>query len=79
MACRINHSKIVKKECQHRKNEEEIWINAHSLIKYTEIPTSNYKVGGTSVKLPLISWLFTITFNFGYVHIINSVLNKCIY
>ena len=37
----------------------------------TEIPTSNYKMGGTSVKLILISWPFTIPFNLGYVHIIN--------
>ena len=33
--------------------------NAHSLIKYnqpkTEIPMSTYKIGGTSVKLPLIA------------------------
>ena len=31
-------------------------------------------MGGTSVKLILISWLFTIPFNLGYVHIINSGL-----
>ena len=29
-----------------------------------------------SVKLPLISWLFTIFFNFGYVHFISSVLKN---
>ena len=57
--------------------------NAHSLIKYnqpkTEIPMSTYKMGGTSVKLPLIALIFTKPFNFGYDHIINSGLNKCIY
>ena len=78
----MNCSKIVKSECQHTKNEE-IQINAHFIIKYnqprTEIPTSKYKMDGTSVKLPLISWHFTIPFNFGYVHIINSGLNKSIY
>ena len=40
--------------------------NAHSLIKNnqskTEIPTSNYKMCGKSVKLPLTSWLFSIIF-----------------
>ena len=39
-----------------------------------EIPTSNYKIGRTSVKLILISWLFTIPFNLDYIHIINSGL-----
>ena len=57
--------------------------NAHSLIKYnqpkTERPKSTYKMGGTSVKLPLISLISTKSFNFGYTHIINSGLNKCIY
>ena len=33
-------------------------------------------MGGTSVKLALISWLFTIPFNLGYVHIINSGLTS---
>ena len=58
-------------------------MNAHSLIKNnqlkTEIPTSNYKTSGKSVKLPSISWLFTIFLNIGYVHIISSGLNKCLY
>ena len=57
--------------------------NAHSLIKYnqpkTEIPMSTYKMGGASVKLPLTSLISTKFFNFGYTHIINSGLNKCIY
>ena len=35
-------------------------------------------MGAPSVKLPLISWLFTIPFNFGYVHITISGLNKYI-
>ena len=30
-------------------------------------------------NLPLISCLFIMSFNFGYVHIISSGLNKCIY
>ena len=70
-----------RNECQHTKTEEEIY--AHSPTKYnqpkTEIPISNYKMGGTSVKLSLISWFFTIPFNFGYVNTINSGLDKCIY
>ena len=45
----------------------------------TEIPISTYKMGVPNVKLPLISWLFIKPFNFGYVHIINSGLNKCMY
>ena len=52
-----------------------------SLFKYnqpkTEIPESFYKMGSPSVKLYLISWLFIIPFNFGYIHIINSTLKKC--
>ena len=44
----------------------------------TEIPTSIYKMGGPSVKLPLISWFFIIPYNFGYLHISNRGLNKCI-
>ena len=52
-----------------------------SLFKYnqpkTEIPESFYKMGSPSVKLYLISWLFIIPFNFGYIHIINSSLKKC--
>ena len=31
----MNHSKIVKNECQHTKNEE-IYINAYSLFKYNQ-------------------------------------------
>ena len=54
-----------------------------SLFKYnqptTEIPTSIYRMGGPSGKLPLISWLFIKPFNFGYVHIISSSLKKCTY
>ena len=54
-----------------------------SLFKYnqlkTEIPTFVYKVGGPSLKLSLISWLFLIPFNRGYAHIIDSCLSKCIY
>ena len=38
--------------------------------------TSNYKMCGTSAKLTLISWLFTIPFNLGYVHIISSGLGN---
>ena len=56
-------------------------MNAHFLIKNnqpnTEIPTSNYKTGGKSVIL--ISWPFIIFFNFGYLHVISSGLNKYIY
>ena len=33
-------------------------------------------MGAPSVKIPLISWLFMIPFNFGYVHIIGSGLNN---
>ena len=36
-------------------------------------------MGAPSIKLPLISWLFIIPFNFGFVHFIKSGLNKCIY
>ena len=75
----INHSKIAKSKYQHTKNEE-IQINAYSLFKYNkpkrEIPTSTYKMGVPSVKLPLISWLFNILYNLGYVHISNSGLKK---
>ena len=81
MALQDKQFKIAKNEGQHKKNEEEIQIDVHSLIKNTqpktEMPISNYKAGGTSVKLPLISWLFTIPFN--YVHIISGDLNKYIY
>ena len=45
----------------------------------TEIPTSIYKMGGPSVKLSLVSWLFIIPFNFGCDHIISSSLKKCTY
>ena len=49
------------------------------LFKYnqpkTDIPISIYKMGDPSVKLP-ISQLFIIPFNFGYLLIINSDLNK---
>ena len=31
-------------------------------------------MGGPIVKLPLITWLFTIPFNFGYVHITKSFM-----
>ena len=66
-----------------QRTRKTFWINAHSIFKCnrpkTEIPTSIYKIGAPSVKLPLISWLFMIFLNFGYVHIINSGLNKCIY
>ena len=44
-----------------------------------EIPIFTYKMGRPIVKLPLISWFFIVPFNFGYVHIINCGLNKCIY
>ena len=75
--------KNYKNEWQYTKNEEQILKNAHSLIIYnqpkTDITMSTYKMGGTSVKLPLISLIFTKTFNFGYAHINNSGLNKCIY
>ena len=44
-------------------------INAHSIFKYNqpkaEIPTSIYKMGAPSAKLPLKSSLFIIPFNFG--------------
>ena len=33
-------------------------------------------MGAPSVKLPLISWLFIIPFNFGYVYITISGLKK---
>ena len=52
-----------------------------SLFKYnqpkTEIPTSIYKMAGLIVKLPLISLIFLIPFNFASVH--KSGLNKCKY
>ena len=35
-------------------------------------------MGGLSVKLPLIFWLFIIPYKNGYLHISNSGLNKCI-
>ena len=54
-----------------------------SLFKYnqrkTEILKSVYKMGAPSVKLSLISWLFIMPFNFGYVHIINRILKKYTY
>ena len=55
-----------------------------SLFKYnqptTEKPTSIYKMGGPNVNLSLIFFCFLIIpFNFGYLHIINSGSNKCIY
>ena len=40
---------------------------------------SIYKVGGPSIKLPLISWFLIMLFNFGYVYIISCGLNGCIY
>ena len=44
----------------------EIYINAHCLIKYnqpkTEIPTSNYKMGGISVKTTFDLFTFHHTF-----------------
>ena len=53
-----------------QRMRKKILKNAHSVFKYnlpkTEIPTSIYKMGAPSVKLPLISWLFIIPFNFGY-------------
>ena len=83
MALQDQPFKVAKNESQHTKKEKEIQIKTHFLIKYnqpkTEITTSNYKMDSTSVKIPLISWLFTIPFNFGYVYIINSGLNKFIY
>ena len=75
--------KNYENELQHKKNEKEIQINTHSLIKNnqpkTETPTSNYKMGGASIKIQLISWVFIKPFNLGYVPIINSGLKKCIY
>ena len=54
-----------------------------SLFEYnqpkTEIPTSIYKMGGSSVQISLIFWLFIIPSNFDYVHIINSSLKKHTY
>ena len=55
-----------------------------SLFKYnkqkTEITTSIYKMGGSSVKITLISELFIIPLvNFGYAHIINSSLKNYTY
>ena len=79
----FKNNKKKKNEFQHTQNEDEFQINDHFLIKYNQpnakIPTSNYKMSGTSVKISWISWICTIPFNFGYVHIINSDLNKCIY
>ena len=40
-----------------------------NIINQRQIHTSIYKMGGPSVKLPLISWLFIIAYNFGYAHI----------
>ena len=37
---------------------------------------SIFKMGAPSLKLTLISWLSTIPFNSGYVHITISGLNK---
>ena len=75
--------KNYKNEWQYTKNEKQILKNAYSLIKYnqpkTEIPMSTYKMGGASVKLPLIYLIFAKPFDFGYAHIINSGLDKCIY
>ena len=52
------------------------------LFKYNQlkndIPTSIYKMGGPSVKISLISQLFVIPFNFGYVYIISSSLKNFI-
>ena len=42
----------------------------------TKIPTSIYKMGGPSVKLSLISWVFIIPFNFGYDHINVHIKNS---
>ena len=53
------------------------------LFKYnqpkTKIPTSISQMGGPIVDLSLISCLFIMPFDFGYVDIFNSGLNKCIY
>ena len=51
-----------------------------SLFKYnqptTENPTSIHKIVGPSVNLSFIFCVLIIPFNFCYLHIINSVLNK---
>ena len=75
--------KNYKNEWQYTKNEEQFLKDAYLRIKYnqpkTEIPMSTYKMGGASVKLPLISLIFAKPFDFGYTHIIISGLDKCIY
>ena len=72
------------KNCKKRMPACKVsYLDKYSLIKNNqpkaETPTSSYKIGDPSVKLPLISWLFFIPFNFGYVLIINNGLNKCKY
>ena len=37
------------------------------------------KMRGSYVKLPLISCFFIMVLNFGYIYIINCVLNKCVH
>ena len=53
-------------------------INAHSIFKYnqskTEIPTSIYKMGAPSVKLPLKSW-FTLS-TVVYTNVYNGISIK---
>ena len=48
------------------------------LIPHLNI-TSIYKMGAPTVKRPLTSWVFVKPLNFGYVQIISSDLNKCLY
>ena len=52
-----------------------------SLFKCNQPKTeiSVYKMVGLSVELPFISCLFSMLFNFGYVHTLKSGLNKCVY
>ena len=54
-----------------------------SLFKYNQLKieksTPIYKISGPSIKLTLIFRLFIILFNFVYVHMTNSGLNKYIY
>ena len=54
-----------------RGNSDNCYLFKYNQPK-AEIPLSIYKMGGPSVNLPLISCLFIMSFNFGYVYILNS-------
>ena len=54
-----------------RGNSGNCYLFKFNQLK-AEIPLSIYKMGGPSVNLPLISCLSIMSFNFGYVYILNS-------